>query len=315
VAEEPLRRRLRARALGLASRASGLVPRGLALGGLEGVAWLSRFSTFEERTRANLELALGDELSPAELARVAGGVRRHTARLAYEWLRLASVEDDRALHAFLDRTVTVDDTIERLERVLTAGRGAILVTAHLGNWELLAAAVRRRGISGAVVGLEKRRDPAAQWLVDLRRRYGVPTIPQHSHPRELVRVLESGGVLGLLCDLEVRRLAGEFLPFFGRPALTMTAPAALARARRVPLVPARCVLPAAGVERYRVSFEEPLEFDFHLPRREATRELMGRVNAVFEGWIREHPEQWAWHQHRWRTRPGELRAVPLHARD
>lgn len=312
---EPLRRRLRARALGLASRASGLVPRPLALGGLEGLAWLSRFSSFEGRTLENLRTALGDELSGAELGRLAAGVRRHTARLAYEWLRMADLHDERAVHAFLDRTVFVDDSVEHLERQLATGRGAIVVTAHIGNWELLAAAIRRRGIEGAVVGLEKHRDPAARWLVDLRRRYGVETIPQHSSPRALVRVLEGGGVLGLLCDLEVRRLAGEFLPFFGHPALTMTAPAALARARGVPLLPACCVLPTPGSERYRVHFEAPLELDPGLQRREATRELMTRVNAVFEGWIREHPEQWAWHQHRWRTRPGELHATPLHARD
>lgn len=314
MAEEPLRRRLRARALGLASRASGVVPRPAALGGLQGLAWLSRFTRFEERTRRNLELALGDERSEEELARIAAGVRTHTARLAYEWLRLASMRDEDELHHFLDGTVEVDGSIAMLEQVLDGGRGALLVTAHLGNWELLAAAVRRQGIEGAVVGLEKHRDPTARWLVDLRRRYGVETIPQHSHPRQLVRALEGGRVLGVLCDLEVRRLAGEFLPFFGRPALTMTAPAALARARRVPLVPVRCVLPEPGAPRYRVLFEPPLEYDLQIPRREATRSLMLRVNELFEGWIRETPEQWAWHQHRWRTAPGGVTATPLHGR-
>ena len=140
------------------------------------------------------------------------------------------------------------------------------------------------------------------------------TIPQHSHPRQLVRALEGGRVLGVLCDLEVRRLAGEFLPFFGRPALTMTAPAALARARRVPLVPVRCVLPEPGAPRYRVLFEPPLEYDLQRPRREATRSLMLQVNELFEGWIREDPEQWAWHQQRWRTAPGGVTTTPLHGR-
>ncbi|MFT7487436.1 MAG: KDO2-lipid IV(A) lauroyltransferase, partial [Candidatus Paceibacteria bacterium] len=133
-------------------------------------------------------------------------------------------------------------------------------------------------------------------------------------PRALLRVLQKGQLLGLLCDLEVKRLAGEHLPFFGKPALTMTAPAALARARKLPLIPVRCVLPYEGAPRYLLQVEEPIHFPAHLPKKEANSVLMTRVNQVFEGWIRETPEQWAWHQHRWRTGPGELDGVPLAGR-
>jgi KDO2-lipid IV(A) lauroyltransferase len=106
----------------------------------------------------------------------------------------------------------------------------------------------------------------------------------------------------LLSDLEVRRLRGEFVPFLGVPALTVSAPAALARAAGVPLLPAVCVFDALE-GRWRLSFEEPLELDRGLPRLEARRELLARQNEVFGRWIRAHPEQWAWHQPRWRTRP------------
>lgn len=311
---EPLRRRLRAKVLGTVTRSSRFVPRQVALGGLSGLSWLSRFSSLEQRTLANLRTAYGDELDDAARRQIAAGVRRHTARLAYEWLTLAALPNLAAVHSWLAANVEVDESVARLEALLANGRGALVVTGHLGNWELLAASIRSLGHEGSVVGLEKHRDPTAQWFLDLRKNYGVATIPQHTHPRQLVRVLEDNHVLGLLCDLEVRRLAGEFLPFFGTPALTMTAPAALARACRVPLLPARCVLPHESATRYRLSFEEPLEFDFRLPRREATRELMTRVNAVFERWVRESPKQWAWHQHRWRTRPGELEATPLASR-
>ena len=309
---EPLRRKVRQQLLRLASASSVVLPRPLVLGGLQGAAWLSRFSSFEERTLANLELAYGSELTHAQRQEIAAGVRRHTARLTYEWLQLASIGDQR--DEWLAARVEVDDSVEILREQLAGGRGAIVITAHIGNWELLAATLRRIGLEGAVVGYEKRRDPSAAWLVELRRSYGVDTIPQHSHPRALVRVLERGQVLGLLCDLEVRRLAGEYLDFFGTPALTMTAPAALARARRTPLIPVRCVLPEEDAARYRLQVEEPLEYDARLPRAEATRELMQRVNDLFVGWIREHPAQWAWHQPRWRTRPGELTAIPLAGR-
>jgi len=218
------------------------------------------------------------------------------------------------LDPWLARRVEVDDSIEILHRERARGRGVIVVTAHLGNWELLAATLKRLGLDGAVVGLEKHRDPTNDWLVAMRRNYGVETIPQHTHPRALLRVLEDNQLLGLLCDLEVRRLAGTHLPFFGRPALTMTAPAALARARGLPLIPVRCVLPREGAPRYHLKVEAPLTLAADLPRREAGAELMTRINAVFEGWIREHPMQWAWHQPRWRTEPDESQGIPLAGR-
>ena len=104
----------------------------------------------------------------------------------------------------------------------------------------------------------------------------------------------------------MRRIAGEFLPFFGVPALTMIAPASLARAAGLPLVPVRCVRPrdADASVPYRLSVEEPLMLEAGEDRRAATLDLCARLNRVYERWIRETPEQWAWHQPRWRTRPG-----------
>jgi lauroyl/myristoyl acyltransferase len=76
----------------------------------------------------------------------------------------------------------------------------------------------------------------------------------------------------------------------------MSAPAALARAAKLPLVPVRCV---ARGKRYLLSAEQPLELDAALDRKAATLDLLARMNATFERWIRETPEQWAWHQKRW----------------
>jgi KDO2-lipid IV(A) lauroyltransferase len=185
-------------------------------------------------------------------------------------------------------------------RLAARGRRGLLISpAHIGNWALLAAALRRRGLDGAVVGRRRRDDPSSDWLIEMRRAYGVTTIAQDERPRQLVELLRSGKTLGILCDLAVKQLDGEELPFFGLPAMTMTAPAALARAAHLPLVPVRCV---ARGERYVLSAEEPLHLDRDLARRDrgaATRELLTRMNAVFERWIRETPEQWAWHQRRW----------------
>ncbi len=315
---EPLRRRLRARALSLATTAASVLPAPLLRGGLNTLAGLAGLTRYEQLCLDNLELALGSETDLRQRKEIARGVRRHTVRLIEDWLRLArgapAEGPDAARGAWIDEAVELDESVSILSDELDKGRGAIVVTAHLGDWEMLCARLRRLGHDGAVVGLHKRRDSSANWLVNMRKSYGVTTLSQSSNPRELLRVLQKGGTLGLLCDLEVRRLAGEFLPLFGVEALTMTSPASLARAHRVPLIPVRCVLPP-GEQRFLLSCEAPLHLNPELARRQAAPELMRRVNACFEAWIRETPEQWAWHQPRWRTRPGEIEAIPLAARD
>jgi KDO2-lipid IV(A) lauroyltransferase len=294
----PLRRRLRLRALDVLGAAPDALSRPL-LGVLASAA---RFSAYERRTLANLEQALGAETDAVQRARIAREVRHHAARLLREWTFLARArrggrERERVL-AWVREQVELDPSVAGLERAFGAGRGRVLATAHLGNWELLAAALRLRGLDGAVVGFRKRNDPTAEWLVGLRAGLGVETFPQDAPPRRLLEVLRGGGFVGLLADLEARRIAGAVVPFLGRPALTMTAPAALARAARVPVVPVRCVARGA---RYRLSAEEPLELDPALDRQAATLELTARLNATFERWIREDPGQWAWHQRRWRS--------------
>lgn len=291
------RRELRARLLRALVRAGTLVPAPLVRGVLSGASPLARFTRYERRTAENLELALGGETTPAQRRAIARGVRHHSARIFSEWLRLARGGDG----AWIDRAVALDPSITILRREIDRGRGVLVVTAHLGNWELLCARLRRLGLEGAVIGYERPGDPSSAWLAQMRRAYGVETLPQASNAREVLRVLQSGRVVGLLADLEDRRIDGEFLPFLGIPALTMTAPAALSRAARIPILPVRCVVVPGGG--YRLSVEEPLVLDASLPRREATAELSGRLNQVFERWIRENPEQWAWHQARWRTRP------------
>lgn len=313
---EKLRRVVRARLLAGFARASGFVPHPLVRGALTAVAPLASWSRFERVTRANLELALGRELTRERRDEIARGVRRFAARQFSEWLRLANSAPpdtrDAARGAWIEDYVVFDDSVTILERELARGRGALVVTAHLGNWELLAARVRRAGHRGVVVGYRRPHDSSAAWLEDMRRAYGVETLAQDGNPRAILRALARGDVVGLLADLEVRRLDGVFLPFFGVEALTMTAPAALARASGRPLLPASCTFDAER-GRYRVAFEEPLELDPSLEKRAAAVDLTRRLNAVFERWVRAHPEQWAWHQPRWRTRPGTLVPRPLGA--
>ncbi len=293
------RRARRARVLAALTTAVRWAPPGTVESALGACAPLARWTRFERITHANLALAYGTELDEAARARIASGVRRHAARQFASWLRLAASDAHRA--GWIDDLVRVDPSIEHLDAALAHGRGAVVVTAHLGDWELLAARLVRSGRRGAVVGLRRPNDPGARWFEDMRTRHGVRTIAQSATPRELLAVLARGEVLGILCDLDARRLDGETVPFFGIPARTLTAPAAIARASGAPLVPTHCVRHGDG--RYDLRCESPLVFDARADRVAARRELLERLNRTYERWIRAAPEQWAWHQKRWGTQP------------
>lgn len=323
---EPLRRRVRAQLLRGLTRTGGWLPDGMlaaTLDPIQRIAARSRFAVLARENLAHAAGALAPEGAPLderERERILRAVFRHAARQLREWMRLARGAPPEGPGAargrWIERSVRLDDSIRRLEAELAGGRGAIVVTGHIGNWELLCARLRRLGLHGAVVGRRRPKDSSSSWLIEMRRAYGITTVPQDGPPRHLLRILEGGGIVGLLTDLEVRRLDAVWLPFLGRPALTMTAPAALARAQGAPILPVRCTL-ESGSDQYTLQVDEPLRIDEGLERRAATVDLCQRLNRVYERWIREAPEQWAWHQPRWRTRPeddrddrGDPRGVP-----
>jgi KDO2-lipid IV(A) lauroyltransferase len=294
---EKLRRRVRARFFAALSATAGRLPPDWLYLPLVALSPLARFTRYERMTHANLDQALGADTTPLERRRIARGVRRHAARLCAEWIALSG---SGGRGEWIDRAVELDPSYAILERELARGRGALIVTAHIGNWELLCTRLARLGLKGAVVGFERTADPSGRWLSDARGAHGVVTLSQNAPARAVLRVLARGEVVGLLADLEARRISGEFLPFMGRSALTMTAPASLARAAGVPLIPVACVREGG---RYRLKVDDPLHLDPTLARREATLDLSARLNRVFERWIRTWPDQWAWHQPRWRTQP------------
>ena len=295
-----LHRRMRAGTLLAVARTLRLAPTAVTTPLARAAARLARGSRPARLARQQVELAAGwADWDGHDVERVLRGVERHAADQLVQVLRLA-----RGDGSWIDEEVEVLEGAEHLVR-LEAGEPAVLATMHLGHWEVLAAWLRRRGIDGAVVG---RGGAAGDWLASVRARHGVTTIAQDASARAPLEVLRAGGTLGVLCDLETRQLDGMHVPFLGRPALTMTAPAALARAAGCPLVPGVCVRTGPG--RFGLRLHPPLQ----PPRRgsEGTLEVLTQLNEVFGSWILEHPDQWAWHQHRWRTAPreGPTRADP-----
>jgi KDO2-lipid IV(A) lauroyltransferase len=193
---------------------------------------------------------------------------------------------------------------------LAAGRGVIFVTGHIGNWELLAALVARRGYDACVVATPVYDERIDQRLVAARAVHGVETIRRGSASaaRQLLSALRRNAVLGMLIDQDTD-VDGAFVPFFGRLAHTPIGAASLALRTDARVI---CgFLVREGTSRHRVVLDGPVELvRTGDPDRDAAENTI-RLTQLIERHIRAHPDQWIWFHRRWKRRPDT--ASPLAA--
>ena len=192
-----------------------------------------------------------------------------------------------------------------LDAALALGRGAIAVTGHVGNWELLAAWAAAIGYPITVVVRRVTDLRFHSLIVRFRAAAGVEVLVRDD-PRFVAAVgdaLRRNRVVAMLIDQDTRG-AGIFVPFFGRLAHTPPGAALLALRARVPVVTAFIARRPEGGHLVRVA---PVPVD--LPRgRRGVRELTARLTAAIEEQIRLSPAEWVWWHERWRKQPAATEA-------
>jgi Kdo2-lipid IVA lauroyltransferase/acyltransferase len=229
--------------------------------------------------------------------------RRRIARRASQHLGMTLLELPRLLAAPLDATlarITLEGA-EHLHAAMTAHGRALMLTAHLGNWEILCAAHRltEYGLSIVVRPLD------APWLDAFaeraRRRTGVEVIDKRGALRPVLEALRHGHMVGILMDQNTARREGVFVDFFGHPASTSRSIAVLAIRTGAPIVPIFARRRADGG--HRVLIRPALPMPVSNDAEAAVVELTARCTLEIERAIREAPDQWLWSHDRWRTRP------------
>ncbi len=234
--------------------------------------------------------ALADALLAEALPDLSPAARRAT--LAAMWRNLGRVVADMPRLRTLAEAAGVSGPAH-LAEALKAGRGAIGVSAHLGNWELLPHVVRRLVPPSLPVAAIYRaaNDAGVEALVQrLRAAPGIDYLRKGRRGAAGARAaLAHGGVVLMLVDQ--RASDGLAAPFLGRPAMTTTAPARLALGLGAPIVPLRMRRDGRG---HGLAIEPPLS-----PGQDLGI-LTARLNAAVEAWVRESPEDWLWLHDRWR---------------
>ena len=232
------------------------------------------------------------------------------AKQSYENLGRTSLEaalmERRSRQDLLDLFEQVDG-FEHLEDALRAGRGVLLVTGHLGNWELAGSYIAARGVPIDAIARHMSNRVFEQYLTRVRERFGVKVVFDENAVRQTPRSIRANRVVGFLSDQGVLGLASTFVPFFNRPAKTPRGPAVFALRLEVPVVfVASARLPSGRYRLVLESIEVPRTGD----RESDTVALAEAYTARLEYWIRQYPGQYFWQHRRWKYQPDGAPPLP-----
>jgi KDO2-lipid IV(A) lauroyltransferase len=216
---------------------------------------------------------------------------RELGRVVAEYARMGEL-----VRAAPGAVIAVAPGLEHLEAL--RGHGAILMSGHFGNIELLGAWCGRLNPTSVMV--RPLTNPLVdRWVMERRRDSGIELIDASVGVRRAYQALREGRWVAMLADQDARR-HGVFVPFLGRPASTPTGPAVLSIRARVPIVMAFDVRRADL--RHEMHVEPPFEAE-DPEAADAVERLTARHVAVLERWVRRNPEMWFWLHRRWKTPP------------
>lgn len=268
-----------------------------ALGG--GARWFLRQP--RAVARAQLDLAF-PELTSAEHERIVRQMFRGLGRSMAEIILMDEIAAD------IDQWVE-SEGMEILDRALAEGRGVIVVTGHVGNWELLAGFLGLKGYPVTAIATPVKGEALNQENVDFRRRVGVETVARDGagSAKAILRTLRAGRILGILMDQDTQG-KGVVVPFFGRPAFTPVGPAALAWRTKAAVVGVFIHRGPQGRHKVRVR-ELPLPDRAESTgegRTEWQKQATATFNLAIEAEIRDRPDEWVWWHERWRRGTSDL---------
>ncbi|MGD1037302.1 MAG: hypothetical protein ABR878_08910 [Roseiarcus sp.] len=231
------------------------------------------------------------EMSAAERERIASAMWENLGRTFAEFFHLSQIEAQGRLAL---------EPPERFQAVAAAGP-FVVCGLHMGNWELMALAGYRFGVKLAGVYQILSNPLVDRAVYALRAPWylGGLRVKSTATARALLRQAHEGGSPAFVADLHEWR--GIATPFFGRPAFSNPFPALIARATGLPLYAVRVIrLPNAHFSMRIERIEVPKTDNRDADVAAATAALQAR----FEEFIREAPEQWMWAHQRWRRGAG-----------
>ncbi len=266
---------------------------GLYLANFAGKAAFAIMKKERRRTLENLRSAF-PEKSDAEIERIGKAVFSNLCKNGIEWVNVHKLNKEN-----IDLWIETEG-LDKVDRVLSKGKGGFVLSSHFGNWELLNIYFPAKGYPGFAIVRRLYFDKYDAFLNSVRTSKGGGIVYRDESPKKILRLLKQNFLIGIVADQDMDSVDGVFVDFFGKPAYTPKAPVAFSLASGAPIIP--CLLIREG-GRHRLVIEDPMEMEEKSTKDETIRFNTERWSRLIESYVRKYPEQWVWMHRRWKTKP------------
>lgn len=227
--------------------------------------------------------AIFPEKSDREIRRIRIRVSRNFAKYLVDFFRFEKLDEE-----YIKNNIRIEN-IHYFQEALSRGKGVIVLTAHLGNWELGGVVIALSGYPFWVVVLAHKDKRVDNFFNSQRESRGIKVIPLGRAVRKSLDVLKENKILALVGDRDFSE-KGMILDFFGKPALFPEGPAALALKTGASIVPGFML--RNKDDTFTLKIEAPLDFSPTGDKEKDLRELIAIYKIIFEDYIRKYPDQW-----------------------
>lgn len=272
---------------------------GAFLGGLG----YSPFRVRADRVERYVRAAFPD-ISDARVKQIARESYRGLGRVTIESILLSREPKETVLAAFSGA-----ENWELLEAALAEGRGVVLVSGHIGSWELSAAYMSARGVPVDAIAMHMANPLSDGFFRRTRERFGMRVLFDDEAVRAIPRAFRDGRAVGFLSDQGALGLASTFVDFFGRPAKTPRGAAVFALRGRLPMLFVAAIRQSDLSYRFIVRAVPLAESG---DRERDVDDTVRNYTKAIEDCVREFPEQYFWQHRRWKRQPPD---TPPHLRE
>jgi len=274
-----------------------VIPRKLAvfIGACLGLVAWAVLPKDQHQIFRHLSLVFGDNLTPSQKHNIARSFFVNSGK------NLADIGRFKKHYKTEIKPLVSIEGLDEFNAAYKKGKGVLGITGHIGNFELMAVHLASLGYRIAVIGREIYDARLDSILVSNRTALGITNFSTTESPRNILRWLKTGGVLGVLIDTDSFRVRGMFMPFFGRLANTPVGQSLLGLRAGAAFLPTACL--RTDDNHYRIVIKPEVHVQPSGNAEKDAYRITLECTKVLEEIIEENKSQWIWLHNRWHTRP------------
>ena len=248
------------------------------------LADLHYFFAFRDRrfVKANLRVIF-PEAKNKQLRKISKKVFRNFAKYLADFFRFEKLN-----RAYIDKNIKLEN-LHYFDQALTAGKGVIVLTAHLGNWELGGVVLAQLGYPFWAVALSHKNKKVNDFFVAQRARKGVNVIAMGKAIRSCISEIRNNHMVALVGDRDFTE-KGIVIDFFNKPTHFPEGPAALSLMTGASIIPGFML--RNSDDTFTLRIEKPVEFSPTGDKAKDLKNLIKVYNGIVEDYIRRYPDQW-----------------------